>query len=916
MRLEALLAALSPLLDRAAELEPEARAVWLAQLHREQPDLAAELEALLASEGSLTANGLLDGSITAKLLAAPPAGGQVGPYALVRPLGYGGMGTVWLGRRNDGRYVGEVAIKLLSGALLHPAGAERFRREADALARLTHPNIARLLDAGVSAAGQPFLVLEYVDGTRIDEYCDSRMLSPARRLELFRQVLAAVGHAHASLVVHRDIKPSNILVTADGTAKLLDFGIAKLLAPDSGDELTGLTEAAAVCTPGFAAPEQLTGGSITTATDVYALGLLLYILLAGSHPTAPDGLNSAANVRAVVEREPPRLSVAVTAAAASHRGRSAERLRREYAGDLENILAKALEKTPDRRYPTVAAFGADLDRFMRHEPVEARTASLLERAGKFVRRHRAAVATVVTIFAILVGAIVVTSSQAAVAKRERDRARLQRDVARYQRARATASSAFMQSLLATIAPSGEQVTSLSLLDRARILLERDYAADPRFVARMLTELSDQYAARFYRDSVIALLKRAERLAVAADDPETAASVSCRLAGERVPGARQRLVAARTALSRVPEPDALTLVVCKQAEARLAADEGHPEDAVALTREVVAITRSAGDTASVTYADALRQMASLMGGLGRARDALTAQQSAVRILRQIGRGNTVMMAGALEDEVLCLWTLGEIRSADSVRRRALELERNMNEPGQVGALASTYAIIFAIALGHRDSALMLLDSVVATARASRNPAQLSWALSQAAVLLADSGLYARARWSAAAADAALPPKTPTSSLMRNGRLAEAEGRAADALRNYRTLLSDRASLAPPERRRVIYFAARAALAAADVRTADSLAGESLRAQLRIQQDERRSADLGATLLLLSRVRLAAGDTSEARRLAGRALPGLEFGLGADHPRSTECRRLLVSLGLARRDVPPAQPPDRPSGPAPS
>jgi hypothetical protein len=469
-------------------------------------------------------------------------------------------------------------------------------------------------------------------------------------------------------------------------------------------------------------------------------------------------------------------------------------------------------------------------------------------------------------------------------------------VARYQRARASASSGFMQSLLATIGPSGEQVTPLALLDRARTLLERDFAADPGFVARMLTELSDQYSARFYQDSVVALLKRAERLAVAANDPETAANASCRLVGNGVPGARQRLDSARAALRRVPEPDPVTLVLCKQAEARFAADEGHPEEAFARMREAVAITRSTGDTASLTYVEALRQTAGLLAQLGRQREALAVEEDALRILRLIGRGSSVTAAGLLEDVMLSLWYLGEVRSADSVRRRAVELEEGMDEPGQVGPFAAIQRVIFAFALGHRDSALMFLDSVAATARATRNAAQLSWALNQAAVGLADSGLYRRGQQSAAAADAALPAPTPTRNLLRDGRMAEAEGKPREALRDYLTLLlSDRATLAPPERRRTTYYAARAALAAADLTTADSLAHESLRLDLLLQQEERRSADMGTTLLLLSRIRLAAGDTAKARELAGRALQGLEFGLGPDHPRSAEGRRLLESLG---------------------
>src|SRR5689334_14000298 len=220
-----LLAALEPLLDRALELPAEERVRLVAEVQRDTPELARELEALLAVERDLDDHGFLSGPIAVRAgnwiepEATTLAGRAIGAYTLESPLGQGGMGTVWLARRSDGRFEGKVAVKLLNAALIDPIGSERFRREGTTLARLTHPNIARLIDAGVADGGQPFLVLEYVEGRRIDAYCNEEGLSPERRLELFQQVLAAVGHAHANLIVHRDIKPSNILVTAGGNVK-------------------------------------------------------------------------------------------------------------------------------------------------------------------------------------------------------------------------------------------------------------------------------------------------------------------------------------------------------------------------------------------------------------------------------------------------------------------------------------------------------------------------------------------------------------------------------------------------------------------------------------------------------------------------------------------------------------------------
>ena len=304
------------------------------------------------------------------------------------------MGSVWLAQRSDGRFEGRVAVKLLNASLVGRAGGERFRREGSILARLVHPHIARLLDAGVSEWGQPYLVLEHVDGQHIDRYCDDRRLDVDARLRLFLDVAEAVSLAHANLVVHRDIKPSNVLVGKDGQVRLLDFGIAKLL--EEGDEAgleTALTrEGGRAFTPEFAAPEQLTGGVVTTATDVHALGTLLYLLLAGAHPAGAARSNPAQLLKAIVDTQPRRPSEAATAADAAARSTSVEGLRRELRGDLDTIVAKALKKDAAERYPSVDAMAADIRRFLAHEPIGARPDTFGYRAAKFVRRHRIGVA--------------------------------------------------------------------------------------------------------------------------------------------------------------------------------------------------------------------------------------------------------------------------------------------------------------------------------------------------------------------------------------------------------------------------------------------------------------------------------------------------------------------------------------------
>jgi len=413
---------LSPLLDQALDLDAAARNALLADLERRRPELALVLARLLSGHDQLLGSGFLETSL--RLDDAPTlAGHTVGPYTLEAPLGMGGMGTVWRARRSDGRFEGAVAVKLLNLALLGEHGDERFQREGTLLARLTHDHIARLLDAGVTSTGQPYLVLEFVDGTRIDRFADDQRLDPTGRLELFLQVLDAVAHAHANLVIHRDLKPSNILVGAKGQVKLLDFGIARLLEENVPAQATLTGPAAHALTPEYAAPEQARGEPVTTATDVYALGVLLHLLLTGRHPTGEGCRTPADQLRALLERDAVRASDAVAASPAeeaaeraARRGSTPDRLRRLYGGDVDNLLAKALDKYPGRRYPSVTAFTEDVRRFLNHEPLSVRGQAWSYRAAKFVRRHRWPVAAGVIAFAMLAAGLVIVNRQRQIAE--------------------------------------------------------------------------------------------------------------------------------------------------------------------------------------------------------------------------------------------------------------------------------------------------------------------------------------------------------------------------------------------------------------------------------------------------------------------------------------------------------------------
>ena len=412
---------LSPLLDELLDLPDDERALRLSVLRAEDPPLAEAIAAMLQHLPAIERGEFMQASALPKPEGL--AGQQLGPYTLVREIGHGGMGTVWLARRTDGRYEGEVAIKFLRSGLFGHGDAERFQREGSILARLSHPHIARLLDAGVMADGaQPYLVLEYIDGDPIDEYCHRLALPVEARLRLMLDVLGAVAQAHNRLILHRDLKPTNILVTKAGEVKLLDFGIAKLLDDAGAGAETALTARAGnAFTPEFAAPEQLQAGDVTTATDVYALGVLLYILLGGDHPTAVATGAPLDRMRSVIETEPKRLSEAVLRRGGPTQRWSPEsrRLSGEVRGDIETIVAKALKKSASERYANAAELADDIRRYLAHEPISARPDSRLYRATRFVQRHRAGVAATSLAIAALSVGIGVAAWQAREARAQR-----------------------------------------------------------------------------------------------------------------------------------------------------------------------------------------------------------------------------------------------------------------------------------------------------------------------------------------------------------------------------------------------------------------------------------------------------------------------------------------------------------------
>ncbi|HEX4596048.1 MAG TPA: serine/threonine-protein kinase, partial [Bryobacteraceae bacterium] len=384
---------LSKLLDDWLDQPPTTRSGWLENLGPEYSDVLPALRQLLAAQTSAGDDFLstLPKFPRSSESIGLDAGAQVGPYRLIRELGQGGMGVVWLADRADGEWKRPVALKLPIVSLHNRTLADRFVRERDILAQLTHPSIARLYDAGITDSGQPYLALEYVEGEKITAYCGGRNLGLKPRLQLFLQVLRAVQYAHANLIVHRDLKPANILVTNDGEVRLLDFGIAKLLTEGEANETELTRLGGRALTPDYASPEQITGSTITTASDIYSLGVILYELLTGARPYKLKRDTRSGLEDAILETEPERPSQAA----------ATKQLARDLRGDLDAIVLKALSKQPQARYASADAFAQDIERHLDGQAVIAQPESVWYRARKFVVRNKLAVSATAAVIAAL-----------------------------------------------------------------------------------------------------------------------------------------------------------------------------------------------------------------------------------------------------------------------------------------------------------------------------------------------------------------------------------------------------------------------------------------------------------------------------------------------------------------------------------
>jgi serine/threonine-protein kinase len=688
----------------AADLAPAAQAAYVAEACAADPTLRDEVLSLLAAERRSAGTAFITDAVAGAAQGVGAAeraariGERVGPYRLVREIGHGGMGTVYLAERVDEQYHASVAIKFVRGTLAAPDLARRFRAERQILADLTHPNIAWLLDGGTASDGTPYLVMEYVEGAPIDAWCDQRRLGLGGRLALFQQVCAAVQYAHQALVVHRDLKPSNILVTTDGTPKLVDFGIAKILAEGRDAEVTGTMR---LLTPAYGAPEQASGGRITVATDVYALGAVLYKLLTGRQALDLTDATPGEIERRICEEVPPPPSAAATGVPTAWR--------RRLRGDLDTIVLKALRKEPERRYGSVEQLADDLRRHAAGRPVLARPDTLAYRASRFVGRHRWGVGTAAALVAL-------TGFYTARLARERD-------YARTEATKAAAVADFLKGLFEVSDPSqsrGNSVTARELLDRGALRIAAGLADQPGVQAQMMRVVGEVYGSLDLTEQARPLLLGAlekSRALYGPNGAEVAATllstgVMWQNSGERVAAESAFHEALRIRQRLAPHDDAAIAPVQSRL-AYLVEGSGRYAEAERLYRDALARSRRLYAPDDPRVATILVRLGGLLRQTDRFDDAEPLLREAVEAQRRhYGRVHP-RVASAVRNLAALRRDQGDFEEADTLYREAIAIRRALygNEHQDVATTLHSYALLLQ-RKGEHARALATFTEVVA------------------------------------------------------------------------------------------------------------------------------------------------------------------------------------------------------------
>ena len=911
---------IEPYFDRALQLDEFACATWLGELDEQRPRVAQAVRALLAQREALNRAGFLEGSAFAGVENLAPAlrdivarhaarltgsaaegarsrqdwtaGDAVGPYRLIREVGVGGMSSVWLAERSDGQLKREVALKLpLTGPRMR---LERFMRERDILAALTHPNIARLYDAGISDSGQPYLAMEYVAGTQLIHSCDERLLDIRGRLRLFMQAMEAAQFAHAELVIHRDLKPSNMLVTDDDRVVLLDFGIGKMLTRDTAEE-TELTQMSGrMFTPGYASPEQIAGQPLTTASDIYSLGVVLYELLTGVRPYRLKYESRAALEEAILKedlRRPSQNKFSTQVAAA--RGMSERTLARTLAGDLDTIVLKALKRNPLQRYASVSALAQDIHNYLHNLPVSARPDSLWYRVGRFTARYKVPVAAAaITSVALLAGsAVAIWQARSAAAERDRAVAFASRN---------EAVTEFLGRMITDAAASQTPITVSELLTRSEKLALNDASGSLENRAAVLEMIADRYVATDNAERAEPLLARALQLLEKSQDAALRARVMCEhsAASAELGHGQSALQAMYAEIERL-DGDPQTASECLFNTTSIHLAEQRPAEALRDAQLGLEKIREAGSNGAIE--------ASLLGAVGYAyhldaRDTEAERYfaQALRKYRELGREHSDGALTVLNDWGVSMLAAGVPRRALDLLEESMRVERErgpdieltatvvgnhglaLQALGRVDEAQAAFDLECRLAIGHSDE-FSEMHCLVGESSLSIQTAQLDGAqeyLNRLARLIGKSSLPADS-----------PPARVRDLLQ--ARLDLARGKLAEARAGFdRALVREGKD---PTSMHAYVGRSMVALAGNDPDGAVEAARHALRIARALQGDVPHSSQTGLASLWLGRSLLRAGDRVEGRNALEAAITHLSNTIDLDHPYLLQAR---AELGDAR------------------
>ena len=881
-------------LDEGLLLAPEQRDTWLAALgetdsvkeklrHLLADAVGVETDDFLGSLPKLTLNrGEGDDESTAY---GATVGTVIGPYQLIRELGVGGMGSVWLSERIDGGLKRQVALKLPRMSWSQGLAA-RMSRERDILASLDHPNIARIYDAGLDEHGRPYLALEYVEGEPIDVHCKRRALSVRDRLLLLLQVARAVAHAHARLVVHRDLKPANILVTSAGEVRLLDFGIAKLIDGEFTQETKLTRQSGRALTLDYASPEQIRGEPIGTASDVYSLGVVAYELLTEAKPYQFKRQSAAALEEAIASVDVRLASIASTNPVT----------RRALTGDLDAILNKALKKNVTERYPTVEAFAQDVERHLANLPVMAQPDALTYRATKFVRRNRFALAATTAAMVVVIAAVAGITWQAIVARQQRDFAVSQLD-------RAEATTGFLRSLLHEVSPSGKPFTTASLLDQGERMVQKAFPDNAVQRVEVLLVLAEQNISLMRTTQALTLLTQAYETSLTIENPGLRARSACMFAHQTARAGRHeeatRIV--ERALNELPSTPthARARMHCLGEAVSIAQVREQSDRAIAYGQELTrlaeqqAVSPAVRQEAHVSLADALR-------GAERHTEADAQYRVGEQILIAMGKEKTLPMIALLNNWGISVSALGRPRDAEAIYARAIAVARGINDNGELPAyLNSSYGHVLLALARNADAAVAFQDAIDTGQRRGDklNVVKSQMGLSAAYIELGRLDEAERAQSIVQASLTELLPRGHfgwSAFLGYRARLAFARKNFAEALR-----LSDEsiAGQIKGTRSPLVAFPVvllRASILLAMNRPEEANAGvqQALEIAQRIRSDDSPSFSLGKCHLLAGKIGLALNDHAGAKKSLQLALIQIEATTSGEHPLAQQAHALLA------------------------